>query len=363
MQVSITQENLHKALSIVSRVVGNKTTLPVLGNVLLRTQDNRLKLAATNLEIGVTYWIGAKVETDGDITIPAKLLSEYVSNLPSGNVDIKVEKTAADIQAQSFQSKINGIDADEFPSIPEVDGDIKIEIPTDVFKESFTQVVGVASGDDSRPVLTGIYLHANEGNLYAVATDSYRLAEKKIMEFEGECDVIIPGRTISEFLRMIDDESVNTVEISIDENQISFKLGDLELVSRLIDGQFPNYRQLIPEEVPTTAVVSTKELKNITKVTSLFARENAGSVTLGVNDQKVSMRSIASQVGENNSDIDAEVAGEDIEISLNGRYISDALSVIGSDTIELGLTGKVNPCLIRPVDDSSYLHVIMPLRS
>lgn len=363
MQISITQENLHKALSTVSRVVGNKTTLPVLGNVLLKTQDNRVKLAATNLEVGVTYWIGAKVVEDGDITIPAKLLSEYVANLPSGNVDIKVEKTSAEIKSQGFQSKINGIDADEFPSIPEVDGEVKMEIPVEKFKESFGQVVGVASSDDSRPVLTGVYIHANEGNLYVVATDSYRLAEKRVMEFEGECSVIVPGRTIAEFLRMIDDESIHTVEVAIDNNQVSFRFGDVEMVSRLIDGQFPNYRQLIPEEVPTKAVVATKELRNITKVTSLFARENAGSVTLGVNGEHVSMRSIASQVGENNSEIDAEVTGEDIEISLNGRYIQDALGVMNSNTIELGLTGKVNPCMIKPIDDDSYLHIIMPLRS
>lgn len=363
MQVSITQENLHKALSNVSRVVGSKTTLPVLGNVLLKTQDNRLKLAATNLEIGVTYWIGAKVEVDGDITIPAKLLSEYIANLPSGNVDIKVEKASAEIKSKSFQSKINGIDADEFPSIPEVDGNVQLEIPTDVFKTSMSQVVGVASSDDSRPVLTGVYLHTNEGKLYAVATDSYRLAEKEVMEFEGECSVIIPARTISELLRMIDDESAKTVSVAIDENQISFRFGDVELVSRLIDGQFPNYRQLIPEEVPTVATVATKELRNITKITSLFARENAGSVTLNVGGGHISMRSIASQVGENNSEIDAEVVGDDIEVSLNGRYIQDALSVVNADTIEVGLTGKVNPCMIKPVGDDSYLHIVMPLRS
>ncbi|MEX0749006.1 MAG: DNA polymerase III subunit beta [Candidatus Saccharimonadales bacterium] len=363
MQVSITQENLHKALNAVARVVGSRTTLPVLGNVLLRTQDNRLKLAATNLEIGVTYWIGAKVEAEGDITVPAKLLSEYISNLPSGNIDISVEKSTAQIRSDSFQSKINGIDADEFPSIPEVDGDIKMQIPVETFKTALSQVVGVASSDDSRPVLTGVYLYTTEGSLYAVATDSYRLAEKQVMEFEGECSVIIPSRTIAEILRMIDDATVKNIDIAIDENQISFHFGDVELVSRLIDGQFPNYRQLIPEEVPTRAVVETKQLRNITKVTSLFARENAGSVNLSVTGSALSMRSITSQVGENNSEISAEVSGDPIEISLNGRYVSDALSVIGTDTIEIGLTGKVSACIIKPTGDESYLHIVMPLRS
>ncbi len=365
MQVSITQENFNKALTAVSRVVGNRGSLPVLSNILLRTEKNMLKIAATNLEIGVSYLIGAKVDKEGDITLPAKLLSEYVSSLPSGNIDIKVDKTSADITCENFNSKINGIDADDFPTIPHIDKGSNIEIPSEVFKTSLSQVSGVASTDDSRPVLTGIYMHSFNGFLYAVATDSYRLAEKRVIECEQECELIIPAQTISEVLRVLDNEDVETIDMIFDDNQVVFSFGSIEIVSRLIDGQFPNYRQLIPEDVPTTANVDVKALRDITKVTILFARENAGSITLNVDTKKntLSMGSVTSQVGENSSEIEVDSSGESIELSLNGRYLSYALTLLKSDKVDVGFAGKVNPCILRPEGDDSYLHVIMPLRS
>ncbi|MEX0919751.1 MAG: DNA polymerase III subunit beta [Candidatus Saccharimonadales bacterium] len=365
MQISITQENLNKALSATNRVVGNRNTLPVLSNILLKTNKNRLKIAATNLEIGISYTIGAKVDKDGDITLPAKLLTEYIASLPAGNIDIKVDKTTADISSVGFNSKINGIDADDFPTIPSVDKGSTIQIPAEVFKTSLSQVSGVASNDDSRPVLTGIYLYSIDGFLYAVATDSYRLAEKRVVECEEECSIIVPSQTISEVLRVLDNEEVENIELTFDDNQVVFSFGDIEIVSRLIDGQFPNYRQLIPEEVPTTTTVEVQKLREVTKVTSLFARENAGSITLSIDTSKnlLSMGSITSQVGENSSEISIKAKGESIELSLNGRYLSYALSLMKTSDVDIGFAGKVNPCIIRPVDDDSYLHVIMPLRS
>ncbi len=361
MKLSITQENFNKALAAVSRIIGNRSTLPVLANVLLQTKDNRVRLSATNLETGINRWIGAKIEEDGAITVPAKLLNEYVNNLPAGNISLSVEKNTLHIECGGFTSKINGISSDEFPSIPEVKGDVQFKIPAKTLKEALNQVVHITSTDDSRPVLTGVYLHTRDGVLYAVATDSYRLAEKRVMELDEECSVIIPGRTVSELLRLLGDDQ--EAEVRIDDNQISFNFEDTELVSRVIDGEFPDYRQLIPEEVPTTARVNTGELQDITKAASLFARETTGSVTVKTERDELSMRSVASQVGENTSEISAEVSGESMEVSLNGRYISDALNVIQSDQVEVGLTGKVNPCIIRPVDDDSYLHIVMPLRS
>ena len=360
MKVSITQENLHKSLSHTSRIVGSRNTLPVLGNVLLQTQDNRLKLAATNLEMGITCYIGAKVEVDGATTLPAKLLSEYVNNLPAGNIDIEIENNTAHLSAGGYESKINGIDAGEFPSIPEVKGDVSFTIAGDTLAKALEQVVGVCSGDDSRPVLTGVYLYTDNGVLYAVATDSYRLAEKRVAEVGVDFQVIVPGRSVSELLRLLGDSDV---EVRVDEEQIGFVFNDIELVSRVIDGEFPDYRQLIPQEVPTQARVATNELKSVAKIAGLFAREDAGSVMVSIDEEAMHIRSIANQVGENTSQLEASVSGEPIEVSLNGRYINDALGVIDTEEVDVGLTGKVNPCLIRPVDDDSYLHLIMPLRS
>lgn len=361
MKFSITQENLNHSLATVSRIVGSRSTLPVLANIYLEAQANRVKLAATNLEMGITCWLGAKVETEGVTTVPAKLFSEYIHNLPSGNVELTTENDTTRIKSGGFDSKLNGIDASEFPSIPEVTNGQQISVAADTLKHALEQVVTVCSADDSRPVLTGVYLHTNNGVLYAVATDSYRLAEKRIMECEQEIAVIIPARSITELLRIISEG--DNVTINVDENQISFVVEETELVSRLIDGQFPDYRQLIPEDIPTTAQVKTTELQNVAKVAGLFARENAGSVIMKVEEQTISVQSVANQVGENTSSIEAQVEGDPIEVSLNGRYILDALNAINSKEVTVGLTGKVNPCVIRPVDDDSYLHIIMPLRS
>lgn len=364
MKINVTQENLSKALTIATRVVGSRSTLPVLGNVYLKTDNNLLRISATNLEIGVTTRVGAKIEEEGDITIPAKLMNDYVAGLEPGNIQLETQKNSLSITTEHFSSKINGIEGSEFPSIPTVDNEVVFEINTELFKKALNQVVLVASSDDSRPVLTGVYLYTNEGVLYAVATDSYRLAEKKITDgIDKEFSIIVPSRSITEVLRIIDDTKDDNMSVLFDDNQICFRFENVELVSRIIDGQFPNYRQLIPEEVPTVAELNTKELQNITKITSLFARENAGSVTIKAGDNEFSMSSLASQVGENTSKVDAKVNGEPMEVSLNGRYITDALNVIGSDNITFGLTGKVNPVMIRPDNDDSYLHIVMPLRS
>lgn len=361
MKFSITQENLNQGLATVSRIVGNRNTLPVLANVLLQTKNNRIQLSATNLEMGITHWIGGKVEKDGAITVPAKLFNEYIHNLPAGNVSLSTDKNTLHISSNGFNSKINGIGSEEFPSIPEVSGDVQFQVPTKTLKNALNQVVHVTSGDDSRPVLTGVYLHTRDGVLYAVATDSYRLAEKRVMELDEECKVIVPARTVLELLRLLGNGE--NVTVKVDDNQISFGFEDTELVSRVIDGEFPDYRQLIPGEIPTIARVNTSELQDITKAATLFARETTGSVTVKIERESLSMQSIANQVGENSSEISADVSGEGMEVALNGKYITDALGVIQTDQVDIGLTGKVNPCILQPVDDDSYLHIVMPLRS
>ena len=365
MNVSLTQENLAKALQTVGRIVGNRSTLPVLANVLIKTESNRLKLSTTNLEMGITYWVGAKVDDEGSLTVPARLLGEYTSSLPSGNVNLHQEAMSLRIKAERYSSSINGIDAEEFPTIPTIDKEPALSIPASEFKQAMSQVVLVASSDDARPVLNGVYMYIDDGSLVMAATDSYRLAEKKLaVKTDQELKVIVPARTIQELLRMIGDTDAN-IDIILDEDQICFRFGDVELVSRLIDGQFPNYQQLIPKDIQTSFTIDTSEFGSIAKVASLFSKENAGSVTLSVDsaNELMSLRSIASQVGENTSQAKVVVDGDDAEVSLNGRYISDALGVIKTQQVQFSITGKVNPCLLKPIDSEDYLHIIMPLRS
>jgi DNA polymerase-3 subunit beta len=366
MKISLTQENLHKALGVVGRIVSNRSSLPVLSHVLLSADANRLRLAATNLEIGINYWIGCKVTQEGAVTVPARLLSEFVSNLPPGNIDLTASESNLTITTPHYESQINGIAADEFPLIPEVKNQPALVLPAADLADAIAQVVVAASVDENRPVLAGVHWYIEGKKLVLVATDSYRLAEKKL-PLKGAVDeklsIIIPTQTMQELVRVLADRQ-GDIKVYYADNQVMFQADDMELTSRLIEGQFPNYRQIIPSETGTLAVVNTSEFTRITKVASLFARENASSVRLAVQAEgQISIASSAAQVGENTSTADCEVEGDDGEISLNGRYLIDALGVVKSDDVAFSVSGKLNPCALQPSDDEDYLHIIMPLRT
>lgn len=368
MKLNVTQENLAKAVGTVGRVVSSRSSLPVLSNILVSTDTNRLRLAATNLEIGITYWIGCKVEQEGAVTIPARLLSELVTSLPAGNLEIAASETNTTITTPHYNSQINGISAEEFPVIPQVKADPVVQLPADVLREAIAEVVTAASPDENRPVLAGVYMYIEDGQLTLVATDSYRLAERKLelpKKQTGDLSVVVPARTMQELARILGDND-GEVGMFIADNQVMFRLDNVELVSRLIEGQFPNYRQIIPEEELTVATLPTAELGRITKTANLFARENAGSIRVEVQAEgEIRILSSASQVGENTSSADCEVAGDDGEISLNARYLSEALATIKTKQVSLAMSGKLNPCVLRPEgeDADDYIHIIMPLRT
>ncbi len=368
MKLSLTQENLARALNIVGRVVAGRASLPVLSNVLLATDNKRLKVSATNLELGINLWIGGSVETEGSITVPAKLFSEFVTALPAENIELESSELNLKVKTPHYESQINGISAEEFPLIPKIEGSAVFSVPAEDLKATLEQVTIAASLDEARPVLAGVYLHLEKGVLTAVATDSYRLAEKKLKVKSAKADqsleVIVPARTMHELARILG-EVEGQVEFYVGEGQIMFLVDDIQLTSRLIEGQFPNYKQIIPAADTTTTEIKTSEFVRITKVASLFARESAGSVRLEIKAEgKVNIVSSASQVGENTSSADCEVAGEDGEISLNARYLLDALSALGDEKVVFGISGKLNPCVIRSDDPKNeYLHLIMPLRT
>ncbi len=369
MKLSVTQENLNKALNAVGRMVSNRSSLPVLSNVLLATDSGRLKLCATNLEVGINYWIGAKISEEGSITVPARLFSEFIGSLSSGNVELATDSQILKVQAPHVESSINGIAAEEFPLIPQIKAEPALQLPTNLFKDALAQVVVAASTDEARPVLTGVYIYNEGTKLVLVSTDSYRLAEKHLplkKKPAADFKVIVPARTIQELVRLLGDDE-GTVSIFASDNQVMFEVDGVELTSRLIEGQFPDYRQIIPKEAETTIEASTDEVARVTKLASLFARENAGSIRLDVKGTgRLDVVANPSQVGENTSSVDCKVEGDDGEISLNARYLSDALGVVKSDSLTITLSGKLNPCVIRPGGDKAkpdYLHIIMPLRT
>lgn len=369
MKLSLTQENLTRALGIVGRVVSNRSSLPVLSNVLVSTDANRLRLAATNLEIGINYWIGCKVEEEGAVTVPARLFSEFVASLPSDTIELVGDDVSLTVQTPHYESKINGISAEEFPLIPEIKNTPALTLPAEKLRDALQQVVIAASADEARPVLAGVYMYIEEGNLVLVATDSYRLAERKISlkkPGEAKLSVIVPARTMQELTRILA-EAEGDVNIYIADNQIMFSVDSIELTSRLIEGQFPNYRQIIPAKTETSIEIETAEFARITKVASLFARENAGGVRLEIKKGgEVTIISTASQLGENTSSAECVTIGDDGEISLNAKYLADALAAIKTEEVEFSVSGKLNPCVIKPLSDKKIdeqLHIIMPLRT
>lgn len=363
MKLQVTQENLSRALNNVARVASSKNALPILSNVLIKTIDNRVCIAATNLNIAITHYIGSKVSEEGSITVPARLMQDFVASLPSGVIDIKVEETKLRINADKYNSTINGTPADDYPVMPQITNGTTWSVSASSLKKALQQVVLAASNDDARPILTGIYFHTYEGSLYVAATDSYRLAEKRIIDLKQDVKLLVPASAMQDLLRIIGDND-EEVSVTHDDQQVLFTVSDIELVTRLIDGQYPDYRKLIPTSFSTSANLPKSELVNITKVSSLFARESAGSVTLDLSedDQQVSIRSIASQLGENTANAAAKIVGTS-SITLNSRFILDGLGVIGDNEVSITFNGKLEPCVIKGTEDKDYLHLIMPLKS
>ena len=366
MDIQVTQEKLLKALNSTSRIASAKAGLPVLGNVLLRTDNNRLQVAATNLEVASSTHIGAKVNKTGEITIPAKLINEFVSNLPNEAVDLTVKASKLHIACAGYKSIINGIDASEFPELPVIDEktSIHFSITSDEFKQAAHQTVFACSGDVTRPVLTGVYWHTVDGWLHLAGTDGYRLAERRLLESKSELAAIVPASTIQEVLRIITD-STTEIDVLFDETQVRFRIDDTEVTSRLIDGKYPDYRQLIPASSETTAKLELAELSRTAKIARLFSRDTGGSIIIEVDSEagEMNIKSVASEVGENTSTIKAEVSGEG-SVSLNSRYLTEVLSVIDTKQLNISFSGKLAPIVLCPSEkDADYVHIIMPLKS
>jgi DNA polymerase-3 subunit beta len=363
MKLQVTQENLNKALGTVARVANARGTLPVLANVLIKTVNNRVSIAATNLDIAITQYIGAKVSEEGSITVPARLMQDFVSSLPAGNIELDLDDYKLHIVTDQYKSVINGVSAEEFPVMPAIESGQTWSIPAPLLKKSLQQVVLAASNDEARPILTGVFMHTLEGKMYMAATDSSRLAEKMLMPNSDEISLLVPVSAMQDLLRIVSDIE-NDVQVTHDDQQILFRVGDVELVARLIEGKYPPYRNLIPNSFSTTAVLKRADLLNVTKVSSLFARESAGSITIEVSEttQELSIRSVASQLGENNAKATAKIEGSG-EITLNSRYLLDALHALSGDQVEFCFNGKLDAIVIRDPEAADYLHLIMPLKS
>jgi DNA polymerase-3 subunit beta len=373
MKLSCLQENLNRGLSIVGRAVATRSTLPITQNILLSAEQSRLKLAATNLEMAITCWVGAKVKQKGDITVPARLLSDFVNSLPNDLIEINLPADGHILELKSghFQAHIHGIDAADFPPIPQINDGITTTIEAASLREGITQVAFAAATEESRPVLTGINTEFDGEQLNLAAADGFRLAVHKTTlssPVSEKTTVIIPARTLNELNRLLGEQE-EPVEITVNEkkSQILFRLKDAELVSQLIQGSFPNYSQVIPQSYTTRAVVDINEFLRVTKMSSIFARDASGIVRLVVTPGteltpgKITVSAQAEEVGDNVGEVDALTDGEEAKIAFNVKYLSDVLSVLSQAQVALELTTPSSPGTIRPIGVDNYVHVVMPM--
>jgi len=364
MKATCEQSEFNKALQAVSRATSGKSTLPVLNNVLLVAENNKLFLSTTNLEIGIKYWMDAKIEEEGKVTVPVKLLSQYISLLQADTVKLSLlDEQTLHLEAKGSNTQIKGIKSEEFPLIPDVEENNKLVLSTKKLSEAIDQTVFASALDETRPVLAGIFFVVKEKELKVVATDSYRLAEKKLelKDKQGDMSVIVPSKTIMELGRIISkyDEEV-TMRIS--KNQILFELSNISLVSRLIEGNFPPYEQIIPNELKTKVKIMKEELIQTVKRVSLFSQENASNIKVSIGQGKLTIVAEADQVGNETAEIPAEVNGDEIEIAFNANYVLSGLEAIKSEEILLEVNTETNPGILRAPDKADYLYVVMPLK-
>ena len=373
MKLSCLQENLSKGLGIVGRAVATRSTLPITQNVLFTTEKSRLKLAATNLEIAITYWLGAKVEEEGSITIPARLLTDFVNSLPNDKIDMSLSSKTKTLELKCARSagRINGMDAGDFPPIPSVGDGPTTSIDPATLRLAISQVVFAAATEETRPVLTGVYCEFNGNTLTMAAADGFRLAVYKAPLSEPvkeRSEAIIPARALNELQRLLaEEEEPVKITINPSKSQVLFKLKDVEMISQLVQGTFPNYNQLIPKEYSTRAEMSLAEFAKATKTASIFAREGSAIVRLQITPGKkdelgqVVLSARAEEVGDNMGEVDATVEGDEAKIAFNSKYLAEVLGIIHQERVVLEITSPSSPGVLRPVGADNYTHVVMPM--
>ncbi|MBI4338351.1 MAG: DNA polymerase III subunit beta [Chloroflexi bacterium] len=371
MKVACLQENLSKALAVVGRAVATRTTLPVTQNVLLATDQGRLKLSATNLEIAISTWVGGNVHEEGTITIPARLLTDFVNSLPEGHIEIITTPRPLGIQITCgrFEARIHGTDAEEFPPIPSVEVGVGASITQKALRAAIGQVVFAAATEDSRPVLTGVKVEIEGEVATFAAADGFRLAVHTAplaTPASQAVAFIIPARTLREVDRLLADQQ-EPVQFLVtpQRSQALFRLENVELVTQLVQGTFPNYKQLIPQGFATRTLVSREEFTRATRTASIFARDGSGIVRLQILPQadggKMVVSARAEELGDNTGEVDVKAEGEEAKIAFNSRYLNDVLGVLTEKEVALETSTPSSPGVLKPVGADNYVHVIMPM--
>ena len=380
MELTCTQENLNKALNVIGKIINRNPTLPILNNVLMETDKGRIKLSSTNLEIGINCWIGGKISKEGKITVPTRLFSNFVANLPNQNIKIKQVGETLKLSCDNYKTEIKGISADDFPLIPKIEANLTIEVKSLSFKEALTQVLPSVSISESRPEINGVLMdfsRLDKNEIVLTATDSYRLAEKiinlngKVNKEEinfpnGKKSLIVPRNTAQELSRILDGGDKGELKIVLSESQILFDCENINLISRLVEGQYPDYQQIIPTKFKSEAVVNSEEFQKAIKISSLFADLRTNSVFLKTDGRSktLEIKAETGEVGKNDSGIPAKIKGEEMEIVFNHHYLVDGLNSIKAKEIVIKTNDSGSPAVLSAADDKNkdFLYLIMPVR-
>lgn len=375
MRLISTQENLKKALLITSHGTGKNINLPILSNILIRAKKGVIELISTNLEIGIIYQLRGKIEEEGEFTVDSKIITEYINLLPEENILLEVlEDGDLQVECLNYQTKVRGESAQEFPLIPNVDQSNYYHCQADELRQALNSVIFASSTSDNRVELAGVLFNFEDDELTLAATDSYRLAEKKLNikaknEFVKQ-RVIIPSRTIQELLRILSSyssEGLNAggdegVKIAVSDNQILFSIDSVELVSRLISGQYPDYKQIIPDKTQTTVRVKRSDLLRAVKATAIFSKIGINDINLELFEGKIIISASSGQTGESRVEIDADISGNNNEIAINYRYLVDGLNILNSEEATIEINSSNTPCMLTSETDPSYCYVVMPIK-
>ncbi len=378
MKFSCTRDNLSQGLSIASHVTGKNVNLPILQNVLIRAEGGTISLTTTNLEIATSCVVRGKVDEPGEFTVPARLFHDYVALLPNEHVSVSADAASLAASCGGNRTKINGLSAADFPLVPKIQGDRVYQLPVEGFRETLSRVLFAVSTSEARPELTGVSVEFRKkdggGEAVLAATDSYRLAEG-VIDLPGqsveEQRVIIPAKTLAEVNRVLSVfrdsvEAPTTVSLGLSEGQVVFSYGSVEIVSRMIEGNYPDYRQIIPQQFQTNAVVDRDDFTKAVKTASLFSRAGLFDVTLAFHpdEKKLEVKSVDADRGENTASCAAEVSGPQNTVTLNYRYLLDGLSAVGTERVQVQMIDAANPCILRAQDGGTgYLYIIMPIKA
>ena len=369
MKLQVLQENLNKALSFSSRFASPKAQLPVLGNILLSAKKTKLLVSATNLEISISIALGAQVKEDGELTVPAKTIVDIVSNLPPSTVQLETQKENLEISCTGFSSRLSGMNSSDFPVVPfSIGKGTGINLPKEDFLESLSQVSFSASSDETRPIITGILFVFEKGSLYMVATDGFRLSQKKI-KLDSVVKIkklVLPKTALLELPRVAEDQDTLVFSYKEKENQILFETGNVVLSSRILEGEFPPYDKIIPKDTSIKIRVDKEELLRAVRLASVFARDSANVVRMVVGKDDLQLLAESSSSGSQKTKIEATVestSGEGgFEIAFNYRFLEDFIKAVKGEEVNMGFSNANSPGVFTDPKDPDYLHLIMPVK-